>query len=225
MPKSRISRFGAEPSSFPPPLRPRGPGNRSRSGSAARGRSWRGSAGTCPHERPRHGGRPWIVGGNGPSEERPALPRHERPRAALPERLRLPGPLGRSEVEKSLGLGHKREIRGFRHREFRARLQRARASPSPRARPSNPSAWAIGATGTTRAAAGLRDGLQDGGPRAHRTLPSGLTVTARASEIVRNLGSIAYGGSYFTFSDENNYTIGPSSRSVTARASSIAGTT
>ena len=39
------------------------------------------------------------------------------------------------------------------------------------------------------------------------TLPSGLTETARASEIVRKLGSPQYGGSYFTFSDENNYTI------------------
>jgi isoleucyl-tRNA synthetase len=37
--------------------------------------------------------------------------------------------------------------------------------------------------------------------------PSGRVETAPASEIVRKLGSSEYGGSYFTFSDENNFTI------------------
>jgi isoleucyl-tRNA synthetase len=53
----------------------------------------------------------------------------------------------------------------------------------------------------------LRDALADGDQVVTVTLPSGLTQTARASEIVRKLGSADYGGSYFTFSDENNYTI------------------
>jgi isoleucyl-tRNA synthetase len=49
--------------------------------------------------------------------------------------------------------------------------------------------------------------LADGDRIVTAKLPSGLTETARASEIVRKLGSAEYGGSYFTFSDENNYTI------------------
>ncbi len=53
----------------------------------------------------------------------------------------------------------------------------------------------------------LRDALADGDRVVTVKLPSGLTETARASEIIRKLGSAEYGGSYFTFSDENNYTI------------------
>lgn len=53
----------------------------------------------------------------------------------------------------------------------------------------------------------LRDALAAGDKVLTVTLPSGYTETARASEIIRKLGSAQYGGSYFTFSDENNYTI------------------
>jgi len=53
----------------------------------------------------------------------------------------------------------------------------------------------------------LRDALADGDLVVTVTLPSGRVESARASEIVRKLGSAEHGGSYFTFSDENNYTI------------------
>jgi isoleucyl-tRNA synthetase len=53
----------------------------------------------------------------------------------------------------------------------------------------------------------LRDALAQGDRTLSVTLPSGKIETAKASEIIRKLGCAEYGGSYFTFSDENNYTI------------------
>jgi isoleucyl-tRNA synthetase len=50
------------------------------------------------------------------------------------------------EVEKSLGLGTKREIRDFGIENFV--LARSACSLSPRVKPSNPSDWATGAIGT-----------------------------------------------------------------------------
>ena len=62
----------------------------------------------------------------------PALLRHDRPRAALPERLRLPGPVGRSRGRKGAGpevqARHRkpRPRRPLRqHRPLRPRLQGA----------------------------------------------------------------------------------------------------
>ncbi|HSR51061.1 MAG TPA: class I tRNA ligase family protein [Acidobacteriota bacterium] len=53
----------------------------------------------------------------------------------------------------------------------------------------------------------LRQALKEGNKTVTVTVPSGKEVTAPAEEIVAKLGSAEYGGSYFTFSDENNYTI------------------
>ena len=53
----------------------------------------------------------------------------------------------------------------------------------------------------------LRDALHDGNRTVTVKLASGTTVTAPAEQIIAHLGSAEYGGSYFTFSDENNYTI------------------
>ncbi len=53
----------------------------------------------------------------------------------------------------------------------------------------------------------LRDALRDGNRSVTVQLASGKTVTAPADQIIAHLGSAEYGGSYFTFSDENNYTI------------------
>jgi isoleucyl-tRNA synthetase len=111
------------------------------------------------------------------------------------------------EVEKSLGLATKREIRDFGIENFvRACKERVLTFA---ARQTEQSVrlgywcdWDDPALLLT-----LRDALADGDRVLAAKLPSGLEVTARSSEIVRNLGSIAYGGSYFTFSDENNYTI------------------
>jgi isoleucyl-tRNA synthetase len=111
------------------------------------------------------------------------------------------------EVEKSLGLGTKREIRDFGIEHFvRACKERVLTFAARQTEQSIRLGYWCDWDDPALLLA-LRDGLQDGDRVLTATLPSGLTVTARASEIVRNLGSIAYGGSYFTFSDENNYTI------------------
>ncbi|MBF0135199.1 MAG: class I tRNA ligase family protein [Magnetococcales bacterium] len=53
----------------------------------------------------------------------------------------------------------------------------------------------------------LQKALHDQQPEVTYTTASGKTITAPPEQIIANLGSPDYGGSYFTFSDENNYTI------------------
>jgi len=111
------------------------------------------------------------------------------------------------EVEKSLGLRTKREIRDFGIENFvRACKERVLTYASRQTEQSiRLGYWCD--WDDPKVLLALRDALADGDREITVTLPSGLKETARASEIVRKLGSAAYGGSYFTFSDENNYTI------------------
>ncbi len=53
----------------------------------------------------------------------------------------------------------------------------------------------------------LRQALRDGEEQVTVTVASGKTVTDSPERIIAGLGSPEYGGSYFTFSEENNYTI------------------
>lgn len=53
----------------------------------------------------------------------------------------------------------------------------------------------------------LRDALRDGVPEVTITTPRGKQVTGSPEELIGRLGSAEFGGSYFTFSTENNYTI------------------
>ncbi|MBZ0270253.1 class I tRNA ligase family protein, partial [bacterium] len=53
----------------------------------------------------------------------------------------------------------------------------------------------------------LRDALHEGKDEVTVTVASGKEVTGHPEEIIGKLGSPEYGGSYFTFSTENNYTI------------------
>ena len=53
----------------------------------------------------------------------------------------------------------------------------------------------------------LRDALRDGKKEVTVTVASGLEVTDDPERIIAKLGSPEYGGSYFTFSTENNHTI------------------
>jgi isoleucyl-tRNA synthetase len=53
----------------------------------------------------------------------------------------------------------------------------------------------------------LQEALADGREEVTITVPSGAEVTGAPEEIVARLGSAEWGGSYFTLSDENNYTI------------------
>jgi isoleucyl-tRNA synthetase len=111
------------------------------------------------------------------------------------------------EVEKSLGLGTKREIRDYGIEKFvRACKERVLTYAARQTEQSvRLGYWCDWDDPAVLLA--LRDALADGDRKVTVKLPSGLTETARASEVVRKLGSAEYGGSYFTFSDQNNYTI------------------
>jgi isoleucyl-tRNA synthetase len=111
------------------------------------------------------------------------------------------------EVEKSLGLQTKREIRDFGIENFvRACKERVLTFAARQTEQSvRLGYWCD--WDDPKLLIELRDALADGDRVVAATLPSGHKETARASEIVRKLGSLEYGGSYFTFSDENNYTI------------------
>ncbi|HKV24008.1 MAG TPA: class I tRNA ligase family protein [Candidatus Acidoferrum sp.] len=111
------------------------------------------------------------------------------------------------EVEKSLGLKTKREIRDFGIANFvRACKERVLTFAARQTEQSiRLGYWCD--WDDPKVLLALRDALADGDRTVTVTLPSGITQTARASEIVRKLGSAEFGGSYFTFSDENNYTI------------------
>ena len=111
------------------------------------------------------------------------------------------------EVEKSMGLGTKRDIRDFGIEKFvRACKERVLTYAARQTEQSIRLGywcnWDDPAVLVT-----LRDALEDGDKTVTVKLQSGHVETARASEIIRKLGSAEYGGSYFTFSDENNYTI------------------
>jgi isoleucyl-tRNA synthetase len=111
------------------------------------------------------------------------------------------------EVEKSLGLQTKREIHQFGIENFvRACKERvlefAARQTEQSIRLGYWCDWDDPAVLRT-----LQEALADGDRVVTAKLPTGHVETARASEIVRKLGSAEYGGSYFTFSDENNYTI------------------
>ena len=111
------------------------------------------------------------------------------------------------EVEKSLGLGTKRDIREFGIEKFvRACKERVLTYAARQTEQSIRLGYWCDWDDPALLLA-LRDALADGDRVLTATLPSGHVETARASEIIRKLGSLEYGGSYFTFADENNYTI------------------
>jgi isoleucyl-tRNA synthetase len=111
------------------------------------------------------------------------------------------------EVEKGLGLATKRDIRDYGIENFvRACKERVLTYAARQTEQSiRLGYWCD--WDDPALLLRLRHALAAGDSTITASLPSGRVETARASEIIRNLGSGAYGGSYFTFSDENNYTI------------------
>jgi len=111
------------------------------------------------------------------------------------------------EVEKTLGIRTKREIRDYGIENFvRACKERVLTYAARQTEQSiRLGYWCD--WDDPALLLKLRDALADGDAVITAKLPSGRVETARASEIIRKLGSAEYGGSYFTFSDENNYTI------------------
>ena len=111
------------------------------------------------------------------------------------------------EVEKSLGLGTKRDIREYGIEKFvQACKERVLTFASRQTAQSiRLGYWCD--WDDPQVLIELRDALADGDRTLTVKLPTGKVETARASEIIRKLGCGEYGGSYFTFSDDNNYTI------------------
>src|ERR1051326_8058444 len=94
------------------------------------------------------------------------------------------------EVEKSLGLGTKRDIRDYGIEKFvRACKERVLTYAARQTEQSiRLGYWCD--WDDPRVLLLLRDALADGDQEVTATMPSGLRVTARASEIVRKLGSM-----------------------------------
>ena len=111
------------------------------------------------------------------------------------------------EVEKNLGLKTKREIRDYGIEKFVRRCKERVLTYAARQTEQSVRLGYWCDWDDPKVLLGLRDALAEGDRIVSVTLPSGRHETAKASEIVRKLGCAEYGGSYFTFSDENNYTI------------------
>ena len=89
------------------------------------------------HHRQQPDGRPPRLGTHlqGPL---PALPHHARRAAALPERLRLPGPLGRGRGRERARLQEQARHRGVRRSTASSSSARRGSTRSPASRPSRP---------------------------------------------------------------------------------------
>jgi isoleucyl-tRNA synthetase len=111
------------------------------------------------------------------------------------------------EVEKSLGLRTKRQIRDYGIEKFVRECKERVLTFAARQTEQSIRLGYWCDWDDPKVLLALREALADGDRVISVTLPSGHRETAKASEIVRNLGCAEYGGSYFTFSDENNYTI------------------
>ncbi|MBM3753987.1 MAG: isoleucine--tRNA ligase [Acidobacteria bacterium] len=111
------------------------------------------------------------------------------------------------EVEKSMGLGTKRDIRDYGIEKFVTACKERVLTFAARQTEQSIRLGYWCEWDDPEVLRKLQAALNAGDETVTVTMPSGLTETARASEIVRKLGSPEYGGSYFTFSDENNYTI------------------
>ena len=111
------------------------------------------------------------------------------------------------EVEKNLGLKTKREIRDYGIEKFVRKCKERVLTYAARQTEQSVRLGYWCDWDDPKVLLALRDALAEGDRVVSVTLPSGRHETAKASEIVRKLGGAEYGGSYFTFSDENNYTI------------------
>src|SRR5260370_20047818 len=108
------------------------------------------------------------------------------------------------EVEKSLGLQTKPEIRAFGLENF---LQASNDPLLTYAARQTEQSIRLGYWcdwDDPRVLLALRDALGDGDRVVEVTLPSGRTEKARASEIIRKLASAEYDASDSTFSDKKN---------------------
>ena len=111
------------------------------------------------------------------------------------------------EVEKAMGLGTKADIVEYGLEHFtRACKERvltyAARQTEQSVRLGYWTDWDSPETLLT-----LRDALHEKKETVTITTPSGKEVTGSPEEIIGQLGSFEFGGSYFTFSTENNYTI------------------
>ena len=164
--------------------------------------------------------------GRYPQGHVPALPRHVRPRTPLSERVRLPGPLGRGRGRKEPQPRNQARHPRLRHREVRPRLQGARAHLCRTPDRAVRSASAIGGLGRSRScssncATRSKTATKSSPPHSPAATPRRLTP-ARSSANSAPLNTAAATSLSPTRTTTPS---GPSSRSATPKASSIAVTT
>lgn len=111
------------------------------------------------------------------------------------------------EVEKELGFESKADIPKYGIDEFVRRCKERVLTFAARqtAQSQRLGYWMDWDSPETLLA--LRDAIRDGKEEVTVTVASGKTVTDDPERIVGKLGSPEFGGSYFTFATENNYTI------------------
>ena len=137
----------------------------------------------------------------------PAFLRDDGPRSAISERLRLPGAYGsKSKSNASCKLTTKPAIEDLRHRQIRQRVQTRVLKFA--ARQTEQSIrlgyWMDWDDPDTLRTLARHIGTDE---TVTITTPSGKTVTDQSHRLVAKLGCAEWGGSYFTFSTENNETI------------------
>jgi isoleucyl-tRNA synthetase len=135
----------------------------------------------------------------------PALLRDDRPRTPLSERVRLPGVVGRGRGRKELKLGTKKASPSSES-TIRQRVQKARAEiRRPADRTVDPARLLDGLGRRPTSCAGWPN--PSGPTDVEFTPANGQTEKGKAHNLVERLGNPEWGGSYFTFSTENNETI------------------
>ena len=133
----------------------------------------------------------------------PALLGHAGPGPALPERLRLPGAVGRGQRRAGPRLHEQARHRGIRHRGVRQPVQAARPDVrGPPDRAVDPPGHVDGLERPGRAAAASRPAGRGSGQPVTTIGSDGKRVTDTAEQVVGRLHMPELGGSYFTFSNE-----------------------
>ena len=131
-------------------------------------------------------------------------PRDARRERALPERVRLPGPVGRGQRRARPRVHEQARHRGLRHRRVRLALQAARPDlRRPPDRAVDPARDVDGLGRSRRAPPAPRRAGRGSVAGPDDPGPSG-PLTDTAEMLVGRLGHPELGGSYFTFSNENN---------------------
>jgi len=111
------------------------------------------------------------------------------------------------EVEKTLGLGSKKDIAAYGIDRFVRDCKERVLTFAARIVEQSIRLGYWCAWDDPETLLALRDALHNDDAEIEARSPSGKVFKDKASALIGRLGSADFGGSYFTFSDENNYTI------------------